>query len=313
MDTILEILNKTTTFFKAKGIPNPKTDAQYILAHGLGMKCMDIYINFDRPLNAAELDTLRPMVARRAKREPLQHILGSTSFRGHEIKCDARALIPRPETECIIDLVKDRLKGVVCPRIADIGTGTGAIAIACAKEIAGSAVFAGDISKDALALAKENASLNELQESKGEGLPLAEASSSATPSSGDTPQRPEKGTLQFFEGNLLSALSAECFPLDALVSNPPYIPDADKEGLQAEVKFDPELALFGGPDGLDLVRELLRQAEGKLKPGAPILIEIASGQEKVLETEAANLQTLEWVASHKDYFGNVRFVEYKAK
>lgn len=287
METVLEILNKTTTFFKAKGVPNPKLDAQYILAHGLGMKRMDLYLNFDRPLSAAELDLLRPMVARRAKREPLQYIVGSTSFRGHEIICDARALIPRPETESIVDLLKERIAGVEAPRIADIGTGTGAIAIACAKEIEGAKVFAGDISKEALALAKENAKANELAKSEGK--------------------------LQFFEGSLLEALPAECYPLDALVSNPPYIPNKDRESLQAEVKYDPETALFGGEDGLDLVREILKQAEGKLKPGAPLIMEIASGEETILEAEAKDLQTLEWVASHKDYYGNVRFVEYKAK
>lgn len=286
MDTVLEILNKTTTFFKAKGVPNPKLDAQYILAHGLKMKRMDLYLNFDRPLTAAELDLLRPMVARRAKREPLQHIVGSTSFRGHEIICDARALIPRPETESIVDLLNERLKGVENPRVADIGTGTGAIAISVAKEIAGAKVFAGDISADALALAKENAKENELEGSE---------------------------SLQFFEGSLLQSLPAEAFPLHGLVSNPPYIPDADKEALQPEVKYDPETALFGGADGLDLVRELLKQAEGKLLPGAPVLIEIASGQETTLENEAKDLQTLEWVTSHKDYFGNMRFVEYRAK
>ena len=122
MQKLIDILNSTTDFFQKKGVPNPKLDAQYILAHGLKMKRMELYLNFDRPLSPSELDILRPMVARRTKREPLQHIVGNTSFRGHEIKCDARALIPRPETEMLVDMLKDRLSSNESVHLADIGT-----------------------------------------------------------------------------------------------------------------------------------------------------------------------------------------------
>ncbi|HOG69206.1 MAG TPA: hypothetical protein PK366_07500, partial [Fibrobacteraceae bacterium] len=107
MSTVLEILNVTTEFFKKNKVPDARLDAQYILAHGLKMKRMDLYLNFDRPLTENELTILRPLVARRAKREPLQHIIGNTSFRGFLINCDKRALIPRPETEMMVDFVKE--------------------------------------------------------------------------------------------------------------------------------------------------------------------------------------------------------------
>lgn len=283
MNTVLEILNKTTTFFQHKGIPDSRLDAQYILAHGLKMNRMDLYLNFDRPLSERELEVLRPLVARRAKREPLQHIVGNTSFRGHEIRCDRRALIPRPETESLIDLLKERLEGKENPRIADIGTGSGAIAIAAVKEIPGASVVATDISKDALDLAKENAQIND-------------------------------AAVEFLEGDLLAALPA-AEKWDAIVSNPPYIPDAEREKLQPEVQnFDPALALFGGPDGLSLVRQILEQSRDRLTPGGILLMEIGpeAGEDKILETESVNYPWLRWGGVLPDFYGKLRFVEYRA-
>ena len=283
--TVLEILNRTKVFFEKKGIPDARLDAEYIISHGLQMKSrMDIYLNFEKPLTEAELDVLRQMVARRANREPLQHIIGDTSFRGFIIKCDPRALIPRPETESLVDMAKEALKGIENPFIVEVGTGTAAISIACAKEIAGAKVLATDISEDALSLARENAEANGLGE-----------------------------TLAFSKGDLLDAVTATD-KIDCLIANLPYIPDGEKGMLQPEVdKFDPALALYGGPDGLTLVRKLLQQTEGKLSAGAPILLEIGSEQAEVLKNEAANYPWLEFSGIHKDYCGNIRFVSYKAK
>ena len=298
--TVLEILNRTKTFFEKKGVPDARLDAEYIISHGLGMKSrMDIYLNFEKPLTAAELDTLRPLVARRANREPLQHIIGDTSFRGFIIKCDTRALVPRPETESLVDMAKERLKGVENPFVVEVGTGTAAISIACAKEIAGAKVLATDISEDALSLARENAEANGL----GEGT--------------------EGANLTFAQGDLLDAVTADAIAkaagnadqkIDCLIANLPYIPDGEKGKLQPEVdKFDPELALYGGPDGLTLVRKMLQQTEGKLSAGASILLEIGSEQAEVLKNEATNYPWLEFAGIHKDYCGNVRFVSYKNK
>ena len=201
-------------------------------------------------------------------------------------------------------MAKKSLEGVAAPFVVEVGTGTGAIAIACAKEIPGAKVLATDISEDALALARENAEANGL----GEGT--------------------DAGTLQFAQGDLLdavtgdiiakivgaSASSATLPKISCLIANLPYIPDSEKGKLQPEVdKFDPELALYGGPDGLTLVRKMLQQTEGKLNAGAPIFLEIGSEQAPILETEAPQYPWLEFTGSHKDFCGNVRFVSYKAK
>ena len=296
--TVLEILNRTKVFFEKKGIPDARLDAEYIISYGLKMKNrMDLYLNFEKPLTPAELDVLRTMVARRATREPLQHIIGDTSFRGFIIKCDRRALIPRPETESLVDMAAECLKGIENPFIVEIGTGTGAISIACAKEIAGAKVLATDISEDALALARTNAEANATGE-----------------------------TLHFVQGDLLNAVTSEAIAkatgasvdsatlpkIDCLIANLPYIPDGEKDKLQPEVaKYDPALALFGGADGLDLVRKLLQQTESSLKPGAAIFLEIDSEQGEMLKSEAANYPWLEFTGIHKDFCNNVRFVSYK--
>ena len=317
--TVLEILNRTKVFFEKKGIPDARLDAEYIISYGLKMKNrMDLYLNFEKPLTPAELDVLRTMVARRATREPLQHIIGDTSFRGFIIKCDRRALIPRPETESLVDMAADCLKGVEKPFIVEIGTGTGAISIACAKEIAGAKVLATDVSEDALALARTNAEANGLAGSSSEQSATASADSTASANSANA-----VSTLTFAQGDLLNAVTADVIAnvagdatakIDCLIANLPYIPDSEKDKLQPEVaKYDPALALFGGTDGLDLVRKLLQQTEGKLKPGASILLEIGSEQGEMLKTEAEKYPWLEFTGIHKDFCNNVRFVSYKAK
>lgn len=298
--TVLEILNRTKSFFEKKGVPDPLLDAQYIISHGLKMKNrMDLYLNFEKPLTPAELDVLRPLVARRANREPLQHIIGDTSFRGFRIKCDPRALIPRPETESLVDMAASALKGTEAPFIVEVGTGTGAIAISCKKEIAGAKVFASDISEEALALARENATLNEL---------------STTADIYENPDAAENSTagIQFAQGDLLQAIPADAPKINCLIANLPYIPDGEKENLQPEVaKFDPALALFGGADGLDLIRKLLSQTEGRMAEGGVILLEIGSEQASLLEAEVAKYPWLKFTGSHKDFCDNIRFVSYE--
>ena len=320
--TVLEILNRTKVFFEKKGIPDARLDAEYIISYGLKMKNrMDLYLNFEKPLTPAELDVLRTMVARRATREPLQHIIGDTSFRGFIIKCDRRALIPRPETESLVDMAADCLKGVEKPFIVEIGTGTGAISIACAKEIAGAKVLATDVSEDALALARTNAEANGLAGNSSEQSAATSADSTASASSASSANA--ASTLNFAQGDLLNAITADVIAnvagdssakIDCLIANLPYIPDSEKDKLQPEVaKYDPALALFGGADGLDLVRKLLQQTEGKLKPGASILLEIGSEQGEMLKAEAEKYPWLEFTGIHKDFCNNVRFVSYKAK
>jgi release factor glutamine methyltransferase len=292
METILSILNKTTDFLQKHGVPNAKLDSQLLLSHGLGLKRMDLFLNFDRPLSEPELAKLRPMVARRAKREPLQHIIGSVSFRGHEIKCDKRALIPRQETELMVDILietpirflsageqpeagnrKEEIKNIL-----DVGTGSGAIAIAAALELNAN-VFATDISKEALELAKENIALHGLE-----------------------------NKISLIHSDLLSALTNNV-KFDALLANLPYIPLSDAAKLQPEVlNGDPHLALFGGADGLELIRKFLNSCTDYLKPNAPVILEIANGQEKILQSE--KFINLKLTQIRKDYNGQARFIMF---
>jgi len=278
MQTLLEILNKTTEYFTKCGVPDPRLDAQYILAKQLGLTRMELYLKFDRPMTEPELAALRPLVQRRGKREPLQHILGSTSFRGLEIKCDRRALIPRPETEVLVDMVLTAIKDVKCPLIADIGTGTGAIALAIASERPDAKVYASDKSQDALALAKENAQALGLE-----------------------------GRIQFLESDLLESYPVDLH-FDLIVSNPPYIPAKICLSLQPEVKnFDPKMALDGGNDGLDLVWKLLKTSFLHLKIPGQIILEVGEGQGKMISEGLDPAWGLEFHTNGKDLAGVARF------
>ncbi len=156
MQPLLEILRKTTDFFRAKGIESARLDAEVLVAHALKLRRMDLYLQFERLLTDVELDAIRPLVKRRGQREPLQHILGETDFFDLKLKTDRRGLIPRPETELLLELVTKAFDSAPA-RILDLGTGTGAIALALAKFWPESAVVAVDRSAEALALARENA------------------------------------------------------------------------------------------------------------------------------------------------------------
>jgi len=278
METIVSILNKTTDFLQKHGVPNAKLDSQLLLSHGLGLKRMDLFLNFDRPLQEKELSVLRQIVARRAKREPLQHIIGNVSFRGHQIKCDKRALVPRQETELILDILQESVGARLIaplPNILDVGTGSGAIAIAAALELNAN-VIACDVSEEALSLAKENVALHKLEEK-----------------------------ISLVKSDLLSNVPNN-IKFDALLANLPYIPLGDKNSLQPEVLGgDPHLALFGGTDGLELIRRLLNTCANYLKPNAHVILEIANGQEKILQNES--FAGIKWVENKKDYAEQTRF------
>jgi release factor glutamine methyltransferase len=244
---ILELLQKTTVFFEKAGVLSPRLDIELILTHVLRMKRMDLYLQFERSLSEAELNTLRSLVKRRAAREPLQHILGSVDFCGLEILTTKDALIPRPETEILAQIAIDKLGKTNAKRALDIGTGTGALTLAILHACPQARAVAVDISTEALKLAESNAVRNHLQE-----------------------------RVQFRQGDLFDPVVSETF--DLIVSNPPYIPSGEIAGLQPEVQYDPLIALDGGPDGLDLIRKLAGNAMNFLTKGAPLLLEIGHNQ-----------------------------------
>ncbi len=207
--TVLEVLQNTAAYFAKKQVEHPRLNIEHLLADALGKKRIELYLEFDRPLSERELVPLREKVRRRAEGEPLQHLLGHWDFWGRKFKTDRRALIPRPETELLVETVLKNLAtgGSEATRMVDVGTGSGILAITFALEQPQLEVVAVDISEDALALARENAA------SLG-----------------------VKDRIAFSKSDLLDRIDG---PFHWIVANLPYIPAADIPGLQREVRFDP--------------------------------------------------------------------------
>jgi release factor glutamine methyltransferase len=239
-------------------VDSPRLQAELLLAHRLKMPRMKLYLNFDRALSAEDTDTYREWIKRRSQREPLQHIIGTTSFCRYEITVNRHALVPRPETEILAESGWTFLSTQSSAGALDVGTGTGCIAISLAAKCPNAKIFASDISPDALALAKENAAKNNVQ-------------------------------IEFLEGDGFAALPPEV-RFDLIISNPPYIPTAEIETLQPEVRdFDPREALDGGADGLDFYRRFAAEAKLFLKSAGKIMLEFGDGQapaiRKIFENE----------------------------
>ncbi len=249
--TVLEVIQKSADFLARKGLDSPRLQIELLLAHALGVPRLELYLNFERTLTEAELEILRDWVRRRAGREPLQHIVGSTSFCGREVKVTREALIPRPETEVLAEQAWQYLSSlsIVSPTALDFGTGSGCLAIALASECAHAEIHALDISPDAIRLAEENALLNRVQ-----------------------------NRVCFHTGDGFAALpSALAFEL--IVSNPPYIPTKEVDMLEPEVRdYDPRVALDGGVDGLDFYRRLAAGAGAFLRKGGRMMLEFGDGQ-----------------------------------
>jgi release factor glutamine methyltransferase len=243
--TILEVLNWTTARFKERGVESARLDAELLAAQAFGLARIQLYAQFDRPLQAEELAAYRALVKRRQNGEPIAYITGRREFWSLDLAVDSRVLVPRPDTETAVEEAL-ALLGEEARTVADVGTGSGAIALALARTRPALAVFAGDVSPDALAVARANA----------ERLGLA---------------------VTFVEGSLLEPLRPHG-PFDLIVANLPYIPDGDIAGLSPEVRCEPRLALAGGPDGLELVRALVTGAPSALVPGGALVLEIGAGQ-----------------------------------
>jgi release factor glutamine methyltransferase len=319
--TVLEAIQKSTDFLGKKNVESPRLQVELLLAHLLKLPRMKLYLNFDRVLTAAETDALREMVKRRGLREPLQHIVGSTSFCGFEIAVNRHALVPRPETELLAELgcqflsnqhptsnpaSSAELSGprgtaeggrrVDCqPPTAnaemtalDFGTGTGCIAVVLAAKCPGAQIVALDISADALALAKRNAAANGVNEQ-----------------------------IEFLRGDGFTALTGRTdagtglprpVSFDLIISNPPYIPSAEIASLEPEVRdFDPRAALDGGADGLDFYRALAVQAKPFLKADGKIMVEFGDGQADTIKKIFAD-ETWAVEAVKEDYSQRSRII-----
>lgn len=244
VEQALPLSQKAAQLLAERGIENARLEAELLLAHVLGIRRLDLYLQFERPLQEAELERFRAAIRRRLKREPLQYIVGHTQFRSLELKVDRRALIPRPETEVLVGVVLDFVGGTRA-RIIDVGTGTGAIALSLAREAPQAVVVATDVSAEALALAAENASACGL-------------------------------SVEFRRGDLWAGAEER---FDVAVSNPPYIAESERAGLQPEVRdWEPGGALFAGEDGLDVIRALVASAPARLNAGGLLALEVGSTQ-----------------------------------
>ena len=278
MLTVLEIIKRTTEFLATKGVASPRLNAELLLGHVIGRRRMQLYLEFERPLTAAELDRLRPLVRRRGQQEPLQYVLGEAEFRGLRLKVDRRALIPRPETELLVELVHT-WAGTQAPilRALDLGTGSGAIAAALATLWPGAAVVAAERCPEALALARENFAALRLE---GRIQPVA---------------------ATWFDG-------VPPGPYDAIVSNPPYLTAAEVAATAPEVReHEPRAALEAPEEGLADLRAILEAAPGYLRPGGLLALETGCDHRAALcaRLQAAGFQP---VAAHQDLTGRDRFI-----
>jgi release factor glutamine methyltransferase len=272
--TVLDVLQSTTAYFKKRKIDNPRLNAEHLLAHVLGRKRLDLYLEFERELTESELVPLRDVVRRRGEGEPLQHLLGTVEFCGHTFLCDSRALVPRPETEELVELLKSEIQSLES-EILDVGTGSGVIALSLAKEFPEAEIQAVDISEDALALARENAARLDLRDN-----------------------------VRFFKSNLLENVDGV---FDLIVANLPYIAAQDRHTLSREVLHDPEVALFAGGQGDELVRELIGQTPARLRPGGMLALEIGLGQSEGLLSRLAEKNYRD-ICLKNDYSGKTRFL-----
>ena len=250
MWAVQEVLRWTTAHFEKHGVASARLDAELLAAHAFGMSRIELYAHFAQPLAAAELASYRDLVSRRLAGEPVAYLLGHKEFWSLDLLVDSRVLIPRPDSETLVEEALDRFAGPG-GRIADVGTGSGALALALAKERPEAQVFATDISPEALAVARANA----------ERLGLA---------------------VTFWQGDLDQALvPAGSFEL--IVANLPYIPSAEIDGLSADVRSEPRLALDGGADGLALLRRLIEAAPELLQPEGCLALEVGAGHAGAVE------------------------------
>lgn len=274
--TVLEAIQRSTEFLVRKGVDSARLQTELLLAHLLHLPRMQLYLNFERALTPPEVEKLRQLVKRRGQREPVQHILGSTSFCGFEIAVNRHVLIPRPETELLAEhgwtfLTQLSNTSHQPPTALDFGTGSGCVAIALACKCPTAQLQAIDRSPEALALARTNAERHGVA-----------------------------GRIQFRHGDGFAAVPAGT-QFDLIISNPPYIPSAEIATLQPEVRdYDPRDALDGGLEGLDYHRRLAAESAPFLKPGGRIMLEFGDGQ---AERVRSIFQQQMWVveATHEDY------------
>lgn len=275
--TIGRILKWTEQYFKQKNIESPRLDAEVLLSHILGRERIYLYVHFDEPLEPAELARYREAIKQRVQRVPVAYIIGEKEFMGLTFKVTEDTLVPRPDTEILVQAAIERLRARGdAPRFADIGTGTGAICLSVLHFLPKAQADTVDISPAARAVAEENAAALEVAD-----------------------------RVTFHTGDLLAPLAGQCY--DAILSNPPYIPDGDIAALAPEVRLkEPRTALAGGKDGLDFYRRLTADAPAHLKDGGFLAVEV--GIHQAAPVAALAVPAFSHTEILKDYAGIERVV-----
>ena len=244
--TIIRVLDWTAERFASEGLESPRVDAEVLLAHCLDSQRIRLYMDHDKPLGASELGTFRAAVKRRLAGEPVAYITGHREFWSLDFEVDRAVLIPRPETELLVELAS-KLHAGSRPTMVDVGTGSGAVAIALARELPGATIYAVDCMPEALELARRNAASLDVE-------------------------------LRLLCGDLLDPLPAD-LELDLVVSNPPYVTTAEYQELPAQIRdFEPRAALEGGSTGLEVITRLIPQASQRLGSGGSLMLEIGYQQ-----------------------------------
>lgn len=273
MTTILDVLKKGALFLEQKGLPEARLNMEIMVAHELQLKRMELYLRFEQPLSEEQLTSLREKLKQRGQRIPLQHITGTVAFGNYEFRSDARALIPRPETEELVDLIKKQTFNKPA-RILDVGCGSGVLGLTLTKDLGQdcSDLTLVDLSPEALSLTRENADLLEVE-------------------------------ATFLESDLFSNVEGT---FDLIVANLPYIAESERENLEPEVQHDPAMALYSGSDGLDLLRIFCSQCADYLNPEGAVALEVGYDQGEIV-TEFLNQAGLNQVSLHADLNGILRF------
>ena len=282
MKRIIDIISAASEHLSEKGFENSRLEVEQMLGSVLGLSRLNLYMAFDRLLEESELENFRSMYRRRLAHEPLQYIIGSTGFREIDIKTDRRALIPRPETEMLVECALLYLWTCEKPRVADIGTGSGIIALSIAYEIENATVVAVDNSQEALELAEYNALQLGLE-----------------------------NRIRFVKGNMLDGLDSDS-KFDAFLANPPYIKTSDIEHLQPEINvYEPKSALDGGKNGLHFLSVLASGAHHYLRQGGQLFLECGDGQVDTVVKELEKNGNYSEIDIVRDYAGHKRIVKAK--
>lgn len=290
---ILELLKWTTSYFKNHSIESSRASAEILLARALQIKRIDLYINYDQPLISAELKLFKSLIKRRIKREPVAYIVGSKEFWSLPLTVNPFVLIPRPETECLVEAVLNLenksagldSNGLDFKNILDLGTGSGAVVLALAHEKPQHIYFASDKSFDSICLARQNALALHLEKN-----------------------------IIFLEADWFEPFCRNRALFDIIISNPPYIPTAEISYLEPEIyQFEPKGALDGGQDGLVCLTKIIEHAPDFLKPGGYLLLEIGHDQKKALQDIIKKRDAYQDPVIIKDYSGHDRIIQIKKR